>query len=552
MNANAKVFVIGHRNPDTDSICSAIAYAELLRLQGWSNVRPARAGNINQQTEFILNELGVEAPRLLSDVHPRIKDVVTEAAITIDQSAPMSKAIELYHKHHIRMLPVVDEDCRPKGLLLLKRVSEIFLVPTEPERLRRVCASLASIQDCLQAEALNLCNETEVEEFNLYVGARQEATFECWVDEITPHLTILITGDRPEIQRIAIEAGVRLLIVSGQSEVDPDLLQLARRKGVSVLVSKYDTANCVLLTRMATPVGVLVEEDFIRADPNDLIDDLRNQLVHSKYPGAVVVDDEGRVTAVASKSHLIKDSPVKLVLVDHNELSQAVPGADKVEILEVIDHHRLGNFHTDMPIRFINQPLGSTCSLVSTLYRQTALDPSPQIAGLLLAGLLSDTVILKSPTTTDIDRNLVPWLEQLSGLKAEDFGNRLFSAGSPMASGASSRELILNDLKEYQVAERLLGLAQVEVVNFHSFHQRREELLAELQLFRQERGYDLAALLVTDIVMETSLLLAAGPVELPYIIDYPQVREHLYRLDGVLSRKKQLVPHLLKIFKKTP
>jgi len=549
MEVEARVFVVGHRNPDSDSICSAIAYAELRRQQGLTNVHAARAGNINQQTEFILNRFGVEVPRLLTDVYPRIKDIVTEEVITIHQSAPMSKAIELYHKHHIRMLPVIDDEQQPKGLLLLKRASEIFLVPTEAEKLRRVRASVASIQSCLEAMALNLRDAEQVEEFNLYVGARQEATFQRWVDEIIPERTILITGDRPEIQRLAIEAGVRLLIVSGQSQIASELVSRAREKGVSVLVSRYDTANCVWLTRMATPVGDLVEDDFIQVQPNDLLEDLRVKLVHSKHPGAVVVAGDGRVLAVASKSHLIKSSPVKLILVDHNELSQAVPGADKVEILEVIDHHRLGNFHTDAPIRFINQPLGSTCSLVATLYQQAAIDPDPKIAGLLLAGLLSDTVILKSPTTTNCDRELVPWLEERCGLKHEEFGSELFAAGSPMASGAAARDLLLTDFKEYRVDDYLLGLGQVEVVNFHSFHQRREELLTELRAVREERGYELAALLVTDIVMETSLLLTAGPSELPYLIDYPQEGENLYRLKGVLSRKKQLVPHLLKVFK---
>lgn len=549
MSKSAKIYIVGHRNPDTDSICSAIAYAELRRQQGLEVAEAARAGNINQQTEFVLDRLQVSVPELLADVHPRIKDVVTEEVVTIHEATPMSKAIELYHRHHIRQLPVIDDQQRPKGLLLLKKASEVFLVPTEPEKLRRVNASLASIQTCLGAKALNLVEAERVEEFNLYVGARCEETFGRWVDEIVPERTILITGDRVGIQKMAIQAGVRLLIVSGRSSVSDELVAAAREKNVSLLVSRYDTANCVWLTRMATPVGVLLDEDFLSIGRNDLLEDLRLRLLHSKQPGAIVLTADGRVSGVATKSHLIKSSPLKLILVDHNELSQAVPGADKVEILEVIDHHRLGNFHTDTPIRFINQPLGSTCSLIATLYQQEGIVPSPQVAGLLLAGLLSDTVILKSPTTTETDRQLVPWLETHAGLRHEEFGAELFAAGSPMASGMPARELLLADFKEYQVGDCLLGLGQVEVVNLHSFHQRRAELQAELQRIREERGYELGALLVTDIVMETSLLLTAGSSELPYVIGYPQEEENLYRLKGVLSRKKQLVPHLLKVFK---
>jgi manganese-dependent inorganic pyrophosphatase len=369
------------------------------------------------------------------------------------------------------------------------------------------------------------------------------------MNEIIPERTILITGDRPSIQKIAVEAGVRLLIVTGNSIVEEDLLDEAQRKGVSILVSQYDTANTVWLTRMAMPVGSLIDSDFMVVKPNDLVEDLRIKLVHGKQAGAIVSSADGRVVGIATKSHLIKASPVKLILVDHNELSQAVPGAEKVEIMEVIDHHRLGNFHTDLPIRFINQPLGSTCSLVSTLYQQAGITPEKKIAGLLLAGLLSDTVILKSPTATTVDRQLVPWLEGLSGLEHQHFGSQLFSAGSPMASGTPARKLILTDFKEYQVNDHVLGLGQVEVVNFHTFYQRQEELTAELKRIREEKSYELAALLVTDIVMETSLLVTAGPNELPFIIGYPQEAENLYRLKGVLSRKKQLVPHLLKVFK---
>ncbi len=544
-----KVFVIGHRNPDSDSICSAIAYAELRRQQGLTGVRAARAGTINYQTQYVLDRLDVDVPKLLTDVHPRIKDVVTEKVISIHQSEPMSKAMELYHRYRIRILPVVDDAGQAKGLLLLKQATEFFLVPTEPEKMRRIRASISSIQCCLGATAQHLSNPEQLEELDLHVGARREASFSRWVEEIIPEKTILITGDRPGIQRLAVAAGIRLLIISGGSSVDEKLLALAAENNVSILVSHYDTANCVWLTRMATPVGLLAETDFMVVKPNDLLEDLRLKLIHGKQSGAIVCSADGRVEGVATKSHLLKKSPIKLILVDHNELAQAVPGADKVEIIEVIDHHRLGNFHTDLPIKFINQPLGSTCSLVSTLYQQAGIEPEKKIAGLLLAGLLSDTIILKSPTTTKIDRNLVPWLEEISGLDHQEFGSQLFAAGSPMASGTPVRKLIFTDFKEYGVGDYLLGLGQVEVVNFHSFYQRQNELMAELLKIQKEKNYELAALLVTDIVLENSLLLTAGPSELPLIIGYPQEAENIYRLKGVLSRKKQLVPHLLKVFK---
>jgi len=543
------VIVVGHQNPDSDSICSAIAYADLRKQQGLKQVRAARAGTINRQTQFILDQLKVEVPDLLTDVHPRIKDVVTEPVITIHQDAPLSEALELYHQHHIRMLPVVDDFGGATGLLLLKQAAEHFLVPAEPEKLRRVSASINSLIKCLGATPQILFESDTVENFDLHVGARREISFSRWVDEINPAKTILITGDRYGIQKIAVDAGIRLLIISGNSPVEPDILNTAKKNGVSILVSKYDTANCVWLTRMAIPVGLLADADYMVAQPTDLLEDLRVKLTHGKRTGAIINSASGKVIGLATQSHLIKDSPTQLILVDHNELSQAVPGANKVKIIEVIDHHRLANFHTDLPIKFINQPLGSTCSIVATLYQQAGIVPSAKIAGLMLAGLLSDTVIMKSPTTTSVDAHLIPWLEEHSGLDHQQFGEELFAAGSPMASGIPAKELIAADYKEYVVGDYVLGLGQVEVVNFHSFYVRQDELLAELRRTKGEKRLELAALLVTDIVNGNSLLLTAGTSELPYIIGYPQKGVDLYQLKGVLSRKKQLVPHLLKVFK---
>ncbi len=544
-----RIFVIGHRNPDTDSICSALAYARLRQLQGVQNIVAARAGNVNRQTEFVLDELGVPQPQLLIDVHPRVRDVVGKEVVTIDGDAPLSRALELFHLHNFRLLPVVDAERRPCGLLVLKRVAERFLVPREEAAIRRVEASPASLRRCLKATALTEFDAETIEELSLYVGAMASATFDAKFSLLDARRLVLITGDRENIQRKGIEMGVRVLIVTGSLPVSETLLEAARKQGVTVLSTPFDTATSAWLTRLSTPVARLVGADFISVGLNDRLDELRLKLTHGKDPGAVVLDGEGRVAAVATKSNLLKPSPLQLILVDHNELSQAVSGADKVEISEVVDHHRLGNFHTEAPIRFINQPLGSTCSVVATLYRQAGLEPEPQIAGLLLAGLLSDTVILKSPTTTGIDRDLAGWLGTLAGRDPQEFGRRIFAAGSTLAAYPGIRQLLLADFKEYAAGDKTFGVSQVEVVSFHEFQGMKAEIAAELGKLREERMLDFAGLLVTDIVRETSLLLAVGGRELPYLIGYTQVEPNLFDLPGVLSRKKQLVPHLLKIFK---
>lgn len=542
------VYVVGHKNPDTDSICSAMAYARLRQQQGLHNVQAARAGNVNRQTEFVLEELALPVPPLLVDVYPRVRHVVGEHAVTIPAGAPLSRALELLHLHNIRLLPVIDEERRPLGLLSLKRVSERFLIPSQEKEIRRVQASAESIRQCLKASALHMVEGDSVEELDLYVGAMYSETFYRKMEGIDPRRMILVTGDRENIQQKGVELGVRILIVTGSLPVSPAILERGRETGVTILSTPYDTATSAWLTRLSTPVHRLMNPEFQSVGLGERLDDLRLKLLHSKDPGVVALDKEGRVAAVATKSNLLKPSPVKLILVDHNELSQAVAGADKVEILEIVDHHRLGNPATEYPIRFINQPLGSTCTVVATLFRQAGIVPDHATAGLMLAGLLSDTVILKSPTTTDIDRETAEWLAGICRFDPLDFGRRIFGAGSALAAYPSVRQMILTDFKEY-AGERSFGVGQVEVVSFHEFHAMKGEIAAALAALKEEKGLDMAGLLVTDIVQETSLLLVAAGREFSYIVGYPQVEENLYELKGVLSRKKQLVPHLLKIFK---
>jgi manganese-dependent inorganic pyrophosphatase len=360
---------------------------------------------------------------------------------------------------------------------------------------------------------------------------------------------VVFTGDRREIQQAAIEMGIRLLVVTGGLAVDKDLVEMAIQRRVSIICTSFDTASSALLARMSTPVDRLADTDIPTALPDDRLDEVRKVLMRSTSPGVMVLDSEGRVCGVATKSNLLRSSSIKLALVDHNELSQAVPGADQVEILEVIDHHRLGNFHTEAPIRFINQPLGSTCSVVATLYRQAGIEPEPRVASVMLAGLLSDTVLLQSPTTTEVDRLLVPWLESRSGLDALSFGRKMFEAGSALAAYPSVEALLTADFKEYAVDTRRFGVGQVEVVTFQEFVDRREVIVQGLDSLVAKRGLDLAGLLVTDIVQQNSQFIVRGDKDLIAAIGYPRIDTGLFDLKGVLSRKKQLMPHLLKAFK---
>lgn len=549
MSGTEHVFVVGHRNPDTDSVCSAVAYAELCRRQGKDNVFPGRAGNLNRQTEFVLDTLGQPPPVLLTDVYPRLRDTLDGRPAVIDAAAPLMQALELMRQRDIRMLPVVDDEGRPLGALILKRLTEHVFLLREGRPIRQVLTSPHSIQSCLKADAANLVDAARTEPLDLFVGAMSVASFRERLTGIDPRRIVVFVGDRRDIQREALEMGIRLLVVTGGLCMDADLAALACRQQTSVLNTPFDTATSVFLARMSTPVRYLVETDVPTASPDDRLDEVRKVLMRSTAPGVMVLDSEGKVCGVATKSNLLRSSSLKLILVDHNELTQAVPGADQVEILEVIDHHRLGNFHTEAPIRFVNLPLGSTCSVVATLYQQAGMEPDARCAALLLAGLLSDTVLLKSPTTTDVDRSLVVWLETCSGRNAQDFGRQIFQAGSVLAAYPCVEALLTADFKEYEVDSRRFGVGQVEVVTFQEFEERRQEIIMGLQSLLDERGLNLAGLLVTDIVQQNSQLLVRGDGDLLAAIGYPRLDFGLFDLKGVLSRKKQLLPHLLKAFR---
>lgn len=544
-----RTYVIGHRNPDTDSICSAIAYAELCRLQGRESVFPARAGTINRQTEFILDAVKQEAPELLSDVYPRLRDILTSEPVTILADQPLIQAMELMRRHDIRMLPVIEDQGHPLGALILKRLPEYLFLPREGRQIRQVLTSPASIQACLQATALLMPEPDRVELLDLYVGAMAEPTFRSNLGQADLHRVVVLTGDRLDIQHGAIAMGVRMLIVTGGLPVKGSVVAAARQSGVALLQSPFDTATSALLARMSTPVRHLVTVDVPQVGLDDRVESLRRILMRSSSPGALVIDRSGQLCGVATKSNLLRNSAIRLILVDHNELSQAVPGADQVEIEEVIDHHRLGNFHTDAPIRFINQPLGSTCSVVATLFRQSGFDPSQKIAGLLMAGLLSDTVLLRSPTTTAVDRELLDWLSGLAGFDPLAFGQRMFRAGSALHAYPDTQSLLTADFKEYHLEERCLGIGQIEVVNLQEFEERQDEIAAGLEQLLAERKLGLAGLLVTDIVAQNSLLLVRGDADLIELVGYPQISPLLFDLKGVLSRKKQLMPHLLRAFR---
>jgi len=540
-------YVIGHKNPDTDSICSALALAELKRLEGEENIEAARAGDVNPQTSYLLERFKVSPPKFLSNVYPRAKDMMTIDVLSVEESTPIIKVMEIIRDRNIRFIPVLNKKREALGVLAPVDIARNNIAQFETEKSRHVFTSLKNIVTTLGAHTISDSLGNEEKTFSVYVGAMEEESFLNVLGKTNPAECIVIVGDREGIQRISVERKIGILIVTGNLKVSPEIARTAKERGVSIITSPYDSATTALLVRMSTPAYKVCNDDFETASGDDLADDLKQRLATNGGRGIVVVDKEGAMAGVITKSNLLKPSGIKLVLVDHNELSQAVDGADMVKICEVVDHHRLGNFHTTYPIRFICEPVGSTSTLVSEMYRKNNVGIRKEIAGLLLGGVMSDTVILKSPTTTDRDRDIVPWLEEKAGLNHVDFGREMFSATSSLKKIGPAKA-VNSDYKTFEAKGNNFGVGQVETIGFDEFYEEKEKLGKELVKIKEAKSLKLSALLVTDIVQGTSLLLIEAEKEIIYNLGYPLVEEKVYELKNVLSRKKQVAPHLLSLF----
>jgi manganese-dependent inorganic pyrophosphatase len=540
------VYVIGHRNPDTDSIASAIAYADLKRQLGQTNVVAAMAGELNPQTRYILDRLAVKSPIYLADVHPKVKDVIGSNPVTATPDMALKDALHLFHRNKIRALPVIDSSRRPIGIVSLLKLSEEYLLGGN-DRKRVVDSTLRSLCGCLEGTFLSGGPSDDLEHLYLFIGAMAEESFMERISGYEISRLMVMTGNRPSIINSAIELGVRVLIVTGGYPVSPEQLSKAADAGVVVISTPFDTATSSSLARLSIPLGCFVEKRFEKVGISESLEQLKLKLLHSGEPAVIAVEEDGTIAGIATKSSLLNPIPYALILVDHNELGQAIPGAESVEILEIIDHHKLGNPATNQPITLMVAPVGSTCTVVASMFRERSVNPDTKIAALLLSGILTDTVILKSPTTTGRDREMVVWLEQFAGLDHVTYGKEIFSACSGFSAHATVEKAVRADFKHFSVRDKTFGVGQVEVVGFNEFHELKEQLREGLKSVMDDDRLDIAGLMVTDIYSETTLFLVEGGNELAYVMGYPQLEPHLYELKGVMSRKKQMVPHLLKV-----
>ncbi len=535
------IYVTGHRNPDTDSIAAAIGYAELKgRVDPGTEYVPVRLGEVNEQTRWALEQSGAPQPEYLPHVFLRVRDVMRTKFPTAGVDQPVRAVGLAMAAGLLDFMPVVDEDGALAGVMTERALARRYI------RESREVSSLVDAPTSVSAVV-------SVLEGRQVAGEDREVAGRVWAQSMDAASKsriaegdVVVVGDRADAQRLAIEKGVALLITSNWSVPDDEILALAEERGTAVVSSPLDTYVSARMVTLAAPCRGLMDPEPLTVGPDDLVADISEEVKDVHYRAAVAVDAARRPIGLVTRSALVSPQPRRVLLVDHAEAAQSVRGVEEAEIVEILDHHHIGSIETRIPVTATFDPVGSTATLVIQRFRQNGLEPSRPTALMLLAAVLSDTVLLRSPTTTERDRSAVDYFERALGIDATEFGRRMFEESSD-TSGISADQLVTRDVKEYQAGGQLIGIAQVETVG-SGLLERKDELVAAMAAERERRGYPFYALMVTDILSEGTQLLVAGDKSAVERAMGERMTDGMIALPGVISRKKQVAPRLLAAF----
>ncbi|MDR1949594.1 MAG: putative manganese-dependent inorganic diphosphatase [Spirochaetaceae bacterium] len=538
---NKRIYIIGHRNPDTDSVVSAAAYARLKRAQGLDHCFAARAGKLSPQTEYILDRFKVPVPEYLPDLIPKAAYYLSEPPVTVDADVSLWDALERMQQEGLRVLPIVDRDGVYQSMLHYKLFARYVIANINPHKKSAFPVSLGHLVTTLRARPVTLYNAKEVKESPLVVAASYNEYFKTHLEHENPDDALVILGDRWDIQEFCLKRRVRSLILSNGHTLGPGLAALAKENRVSVISSPYDTSSTAALAIYSVPVGAVGDTTVPLMHLTDTIKKIRPPLSRAPSRCIPIGDDAGRVKGVIFEGDLIEEPNIEVILVDHNEPSQAIEGIEHYKILEVIDHHRLGNLATKYPITFINKVVGATCTIITNLYREQGLTPDKDIASALLCGILADTLSLQSATTTDTDREAAAYLSALSGLEIQILSNELQSAANQVNT-CPAVDLVTMDMKEYSEQGLAFSVSQIETDTPDILIVRMDELFTVLDNIKNKRDLLFSALLVTDVTTLDSLLFIRGERSFLSQMPFPIINEGIYLLKDVVSRKKQLIP----------
>jgi manganese-dependent inorganic pyrophosphatase len=532
------VYVTGHRNPDTDAVVSAIGYAELKqRVDPNQEYVPVRLGQLNAQTRWVLEQSELPEPQFLPHVLLRACDVMQTEFPTIDCEDPIRQAGLEMSRANLDVVPVVDDDGSLVGVVTSRALARSYIRESRESSVLREATYINAVLEVLDGE--------------LVTGENRQLSGRVWVHSMDVQTKsgisdgdVVVVGNRSDAQRLCLELGAALLVISNRAQPDPEIVSLAEQHHAAIIVSPLDTYVSGRMITLAAPCRALMEADPLTCTPDDLLTDVSEQVREVHYGAAVVIDNRRRPIGLVTRSDLVDPPRRQVLLVDHAEQAQSVPGVEEAEIVEILDHHHVGSIETHVPVLATFDPVGSTSTLVVERFRQNGMEPGRQTAKALLGAILSDTVILNSPTATDRDQAVVSYLERVLAVDAREFGREMFEATSDV-SDVGAQEIVSQDAKSYQtISGQQICIAQVEVVG-SGLMDRKDELLEAMEEERRREDIHVYALMVTDVLDKDTDLLVAGDVAHVARAFGKEAQDSVIHLPDVMSRKKQVAPKLL-------
>ncbi len=535
-----KVYVFGHKKPDTDSVTSAIALSYLKNQLGM-NTEPRVLGDINNETKYVLDYFHVDVPKYLNDVKLQIKDLNYRRGYFINEKESVYQAFHEMTKKNVSTIPITDENGKFTGALAMKDIARNQVDGNHT----KLFTSYDHILEILEGEEVLRFNEEIDGEID--VVSFRSSTF---IDTFTVQRnTILIVGDRYNIIEFAIHNGAELLIITGGNEIKESMLELAREKRVNIIKTKkssFDAANHIWLSNYIKTMKFT--KDFLCFDEETDVDELieaSNKTRFSYYP---ITDKKNTCLGLLKLADINDRTKKQVILVDHNEYVQSVDGIEEADVLEVVDHHKIGNLGTTVPINFRNMPVGSTNTILYLMYQENGIDIPKEIAGLMMSGILSDTLILKSPTTTELDRSAVYFLSRKVNIHYEEYGIQMFKAGSSI-QGKTKEEILFNDFKNFDIDNKKVGIAQVFTLDVEAFSKEKEEYVKLINQVSKTQGYYVWALFVTDVIKNGSYIFYNDSADHTLENCFGNIDQGSY-LEGIVSRKKQVIPAIMRIMER--
>ena len=539
-----KVVVIGHRNPDTDSICSAIAYAELKNKTSDLVCEPRRAGKMNQETEFVLKKFGVKPPRMCTDVNPKIRDVDYREMPGIPGSTSLRKAWEIMRDQKIDTLPVTSADNELEGVITVKDIATANMDVFDTEILAKSKTSYKNILETLDGTMVVGSEDAVCATGRIRIGTATPEMLESTVEKGD----IVILTNRYESQLCAIEKEAALLIICNGSKVGRTIQRIAEETGVAIMTTPEDTYAVGKLISQCAPISYYMTRDdimkFTLVTPVADVTRVMAKVRHRYFP---ILDEDGKYCGRVSRRNIINLQKRRIILVDHNEATQAVEGFDQAEILEIIDHHRIGSLETSGPVYFRNQPVGCTATIITQMYDENGMEIPPQIAGLLLAAILSDTLVFRSPTCTPLDEATAKRLAKIAGVEINTFANEMFEAGEKL-DGKTAEEVFLQDFKVFMCGDIRFGVAQGSYMTRKNLLAAEDLLQPYLEEARNKQNVEDIYMLLTDVPKEESVVISSGRYAAEVLADGFETQpadDGSFTLPGVVSRKKQFIPALM-------